>query len=97
MAAMTTALAGAFRSARLTYRAIEDIEADKAFVFRALNSDPAALGMASFAIHQPCTRQKSDKNIDTALKASLLSVFICLPNNENNEKVKDPRRSACSS
>ncbi|CAJ2513965.1 Uu.00g020840.m01.CDS01 [Anthostomella pinea] len=89
MAAMTTALAGAFRSERLTYRAIEDTEADKAFVFRDLNSDPAAFGMASFAMHQPCTRQKSDQNIESALKASLLSVFICLPGNED-EEVSDP-------
>ncbi|KAH9909946.1 acyl-CoA N-acyltransferase [Xylariomycetidae sp. FL2044] len=79
MKAMTTALAGAFRSERLIYRAVEDNDADKALMYE-MNQDPVLFGLAAVHILKPMNRQLSDKAVfDEVMKESILAVAICLP------------------
>ncbi|KAI0150147.1 acyl-CoA N-acyltransferase [Xylariaceae sp. FL1272] len=79
---MTTAIADAFRSARLIYRALEDNEADRNFVFQELNSDHITRALGDPSIHKPSSRLTSDKDFDLLLNNPLLSVVVCLPGDD---------------
>ncbi|KAK5626955.1 hypothetical protein RRF57_002670 [Xylaria bambusicola] len=87
MDSMTSALAGAFRSERLVYRAIEDNEADKSFLFTQLQLDPVASALSDPSIHRPSNRKESDQRVDALIKNPLLSVIICLPGDSLNDSL----------
>ncbi|RYC56904.1 hypothetical protein CHU98_g9312 [Xylaria longipes] len=74
---MTDAISSAFRSERLTYRAIEDDEADKNFIFAHL-SDPVTYGLSSPDIHHPVNRKTRDEKTLSGIRDSLLAVMICV-------------------
>ncbi|KAI0465519.1 acyl-CoA N-acyltransferase [Xylaria cf. heliscus] len=77
MNTMIDAIGSAFRSERLTYRAIEDNEADKSFIFTHL-SDPVTHALANPAIHRPLTRKISDEKTVARLRDAMLAVMICV-------------------
>ncbi|KAJ2992554.1 hypothetical protein NUW58_g2122 [Xylaria curta] len=77
MNTMIDAIGSAFHSERLTYRAIEDNEADKNFVFTHL-SDPVTYALANPSIHRPVSRKTSDDKTVSGINGSLLAVMICL-------------------
>jgi hypothetical protein len=77
MNTMIDAIGSAFRSERLTYRAIEDKEADKDFVFTHL-SDPVTYALSNPSIHRPVNRKTSDEKTVAGITDSLLAVMICL-------------------
>ncbi|KAI0197958.1 acyl-CoA N-acyltransferase [Astrocystis sublimbata] len=78
MDTMTTALDSAFRSARLTYRAIEDSEADKAFMYTHL-SDTLTHALSDPSIHRPVNRKTSDeKTMGRWGDKHMLAVMICI-------------------
>ncbi|KAI0522038.1 acyl-CoA N-acyltransferase [Xylaria bambusicola] len=79
MDCITSALAGAFRSKRLVYRAIEDNDADKSFLYTQLQLDPATSALSDPSIHRPSNRKESDQWVDILVSNPLLSVMICLP------------------
>ncbi|KAI1327801.1 acyl-CoA N-acyltransferase [Xylariaceae sp. FL0255] len=76
---MGPALAGAFNSERLVYRAFQNNEEDKNWVFIHVESDPLTHGLGDPAVHKPQTRQASDATMEQRLKNSVLFVMICLP------------------
>ncbi|KAI0430309.1 acyl-CoA N-acyltransferase [Xylaria sp. FL1042] len=84
---MTIALGGAFRSERLVYRAIEDNETDKSFIFTQLMLDPVTSSLSDPSIHRPKTRKESDQQVDALIRSSLLAVLICLPGDDSNAPV----------
>lgn len=84
---MTTALGGAFRSERVIYRAIEDNEADRTFLFTQLQLDPVTSSLGDPTIHRPKNRKESDRRVDTLIENPLLSVMICLPGDSSNAVV----------
>ncbi|KAI1148683.1 acyl-CoA N-acyltransferase [Nemania diffusa] len=84
---MTTAIGSAFRSERLIYRAIEDNEADKTFLFTQLQSDPVTSALGDPSIHRPRNQKTSDQAVENS-KSALLAVMICLPG--DSSKKADP-------
>ncbi|KAI0801575.1 acyl-CoA N-acyltransferase [Xylaria sp. FL0064] len=84
---MMVALGGAFRSERLVYRAIEDNEADKSFIFTQLLLDPVTSSLSDPSIHCPKNRKESDQRVDALIGNSLLAVMICLPGGDSEESV----------
>lgn len=76
MNTMIEAIGSAFRSERLTYRAIEDNEADKDFVYNHL-SDPVTYALSNPSIHRPVNKKTSDERMISGIKDSLLAVMIC--------------------
>ncbi|GAP93431.2 putative SPBc2 prophage-derived uncharacterized N-acetyltransferase [Rosellinia necatrix] len=77
MSTMVDAIASAFRSERLTYRAIEDNEADKDFVFAHL-SDPVTFALSNPAMHRPVSKKTSDEKTATGIRDALLAVMMCV-------------------
>ncbi|KAI1295166.1 acyl-CoA N-acyltransferase [Xylaria venustula] len=82
-----TALGGAFRSERLIYRAIEDCEADRSFIFTQLFSDELTASLADPSIHRPKNRKECDKEVATLIENPLLSVMICLPGDHSDAPI----------
>ncbi|KAI1418928.1 acyl-CoA N-acyltransferase [Xylaria sp. FL1777] len=84
---MTTAISGAFRSERLVYRAVEDNEADKSFIFTQLESDPITSALSDPSIHRPRNRKESDQRVESFIANAILSVIVCLPGDHSNADV----------
>ncbi|KAI1266589.1 acyl-CoA N-acyltransferase [Xylariaceae sp. FL1019] len=82
---MTTAIADAFRSKRLIYRAAEDNEADRTFVFRDLNSDHVTRALGDPSLHKSMNRVSSDKEFERQLNSTLLSIIVCLPGGDTQD------------
>ncbi|KAH7026380.1 acyl-CoA N-acyltransferase [Microdochium trichocladiopsis] len=70
-------LAGAFTSARLSYRAVEDTEAEKTWYHEHIRSDPVTFGLGDSNLVRPQTKTKSDDHL-SGISKSLLGVVICL-------------------
>lgn len=69
----------AFRSTNLIYRAIEDNDEDRAFVFEKISSDPVIAAQA-FAGCTPASKKAANDLVKTLTgDAILLAVMICLP------------------
>ncbi|KAI1840428.1 hypothetical protein JX265_013824 [Neoarthrinium moseri] len=79
METMESSLVGAFRSENLIYRAIEDDESDKHFIFRSFWSDPVNYGFALLGILRPQSRQNGYKEIEEMIRTACLAVMVCLP------------------
>lgn len=79
------AFEGAFRSNNLVYRAIEDDEADKYFIYRHMWSDVVTHGFGVFGMLRPHSRQAGYKAIEELVSSALLAVMICLPY-ENDDR-----------
>lgn len=79
MEAISEAFAGAFKTERLVFRAMEDTEAHKDWLFKNLWDNPVNFGLATPATFVPQTRKGFNKDIETITSNSLLAVFICLP------------------
>ncbi|KAI0459556.1 acyl-CoA N-acyltransferase [Xylaria acuta] len=77
MNTMVDAIGSAFRSERLTYRAIEDNEVDKDFIFTHL-ADPVTWALSNPSIHRPASRKASDEMTVSGIRDSLLAVMICI-------------------
>ncbi|KAI1748183.1 acyl-CoA N-acyltransferase [Xylaria castorea] len=77
MDTMIDAIGSAFRSEQLTYRAIEDNEADQAFIFTHL-SDPLTWALSNPSIHRPVSKKTSDERTVSGIRDSLLAVMICI-------------------
>ncbi|OIW28879.1 acyl-CoA N-acyltransferase [Coniochaeta ligniaria NRRL 30616] len=67
----------AFRSERLVFRALEDNDDDKKFIFD-LNNDPISAGMGSLAVLKPASMAEFEKATEAA-KTCRLFVVACLP------------------
>lgn len=76
---MYAAVAGAFRSERLIYRAFQDNEEDRSFAYNQLASDALTKGLADPSVHRPTSRQLQDGYIDSMLKTTVMYNIICLP------------------
>ncbi|KAK6204137.1 hypothetical protein LQW54_008369 [Pestalotiopsis sp. IQ-011] len=91
MEAISEAFAGAFKTERLVFRAMEDTEAHKDWLFKNLWDNPVNFGLATPATFVPQTRKAFNKDIETITSNSLLAVFICLP-----KKKEEPRSAQTS-
>jgi len=69
----------AWKSERLTYRAVEDTEEDRKCVHEVMNTDPVIFGQNWRLNFKPPARYVTDEYFDVALKNDLLAVMICLP------------------
>lgn len=89
------AMANAFRSKSLVYRAIEDNEEDKAFM-HSLWLDPQSLYQNKYMeLCQPISRSACDLYNTTKQPNRLINVLICLPvDNEELGNQKEPNRGA---
>lgn len=76
MDTMIDAIGSAFCSERLTYRAIEDNEADRSFIFTHL-ADTVTWALSNPSIHRPVNKKESDERT-LGLRDSLLAVMICI-------------------
>ena len=81
----------AFRSKRLVYRAIENTAEDKEFIYEQLQKDPVTTALGSPVLLRPETRAKSDEDVESVVKSSLLAVMICLPPKDNHDKSSEPK------
>ncbi|KAI8627180.1 acyl-CoA N-acyltransferase [Xylariaceae sp. FL1651] len=77
MSTIIAAFGSAFRSERLVYRAIEDNDRDKNFIFKHLRQDPVSNALASPALHRPFSQLASDQKVELVLKNALLAAMIC--------------------
>lgn len=68
----------AWKSERLIYRALEDSDADRAFVHEAIAGDPIGFALGYSEALRPQSRSMSDAIFDQLRKKGL-SVVICLP------------------
>lgn len=89
MEAISEAFAGAFKTERLVFRAMEDTEAHKDWLFKNLWDNPVNFGLATPATFVPQTRKGFNKDIETITSNSLLAVFICLPKKEEPESAAE--------
>jgi len=84
-------LLNAWKSSRLVYRAIEEDEADKAFIYEVMNGDPVAIAMGSIRPVAPANHL-SALSFYQMTKDNPLRVLICLPatatNDDDDEKQK---------
>jgi RimJ/RimL family protein N-acetyltransferase len=76
-----------FKSAGLTYRAIEDNDADRAFVY-SLRLDTAAMANSSPKVMKPRNRKEFDEFTKHMIDDLLLGVFICL--SDDSETPRKP-------
>jgi len=73
------AMANAFRSKSLVYRAIEDNEEDKAFL-HSLWLDPQSYYQNNYPqLHRPINRKTCDSYFESKESFRLINVLICLP------------------
>ena len=73
------AMANAFQSKSLVYRAIEDNEEDKAFM-HSLWLDPQSYYQNNYPeLHQPISRKTCDSYHESRKSSRLINVLICLP------------------
>jgi RimJ/RimL family protein N-acetyltransferase len=84
MEEMTARLEGVFTSKRLVYCAIEDIDAHKDFLFKAIQSDPVNAAFGSSLIPRPASKKDAAKEVQAWIDAAMLSVLICLRPEENH-------------
>ncbi|EPE26320.1 Acyl-CoA N-acyltransferases (Nat) [Glarea lozoyensis ATCC 20868] len=70
-----------FRSARLIYRAVEDDQEDKNFMYK-IQSDVAALASSDSDLLKPMTTKEANSHHAYVSSRTLLGVIICLPNPE---------------
>ncbi|KAH8910974.1 acyl-CoA N-acyltransferase [Coniochaeta sp. PMI_546] len=77
----------AFRSERLVFRALEDNEADKKFIFD-INNDPIATAMGSMVVLKPVDMGKFEKFMEYAKSCHLMAV-ACLPPLVKDDDGKD--------
>lgn len=74
---ITDGLATAFRSKRLIFRALEDNEADRDFLFTQIENDPVSTALANPAMVVPRS-SKSAQALVSELAKSTLAVIVCL-------------------
>ncbi|KAK0718596.1 acyl-CoA N-acyltransferase [Lasiosphaeria miniovina] len=74
---ITDGLATAFQSKRLTFRALEDNEADRDFLFTQIENDPVSTALANPAMVVPRS-SKSAQALVSELAKSTLAVIVCL-------------------
>ncbi|KAB5555021.1 acyl-CoA N-acyltransferase [Coniochaeta sp. 2T2.1] len=77
----------AFRTERLVFRALEDNDADKNFVFE-LNNDPVCTAMSSMTVLRPVATSTYQKFANFANDCQLLSI-ACLPPLANDAEGKE--------
>ncbi|PYI09381.1 acyl-CoA N-acyltransferase [Aspergillus sclerotiicarbonarius CBS 121057] len=82
-----------FRSARLIYRAIENNDADKAFIQQHIQNDSFGQAMSNPTLTRPRPQKDAGEFIQHLQHSSLLAVIICLPPSEScTEKGADALR-----
>ncbi|ETS82005.1 hypothetical protein PFICI_07007 [Pestalotiopsis fici W106-1] len=79
MEAMEAAFSGAFKTKRLVFRAIEETEAHKDWIFKNLWNDPVNFGLATPCVFTPQSRKGFNKDFESIMNNTLVAVFICLP------------------
>lgn len=75
----------AWKSERLTFRALEDSNADRAFVHEAIAGDPVGFALGYSEALRPQSRTMSDAIFDQLRKKGL-SVVICLPGTDGQNE-----------
>lgn len=78
-------LGRAFRSKRLTYRALEDTVEDKEFMYSRFMANPIMAGLSTPMVLQPLNRKASDERVGYIIGNSLLAVIILAPTDEPAE------------
>lgn len=79
MELMSTAFAGAFKSERLIYKAMEDTDAHKDWLFKNVWSTPVNAGLANPSVFMPASTTNCKKDFETIINKTLLPILICLP------------------
>jgi GNAT superfamily N-acetyltransferase len=82
----------AFKSARLTYRAMEDTDEDKKFFKEELNTPPECMHLTDNRLLKPKSAKDSEGDYKRIIDYSLLSVMICLPRLGNTGKAVDGKK-----
>ncbi|KAH8898302.1 acyl-CoA N-acyltransferase [Thozetella sp. PMI_491] len=86
MEEMTSVFATAFRSKRLLYRAVENNDVDKDWMYRFGPADPVSWGLASPTTFRDVSKNANLQQITKMLEGPmLLLVLICLPSGETTD------------
>ena len=88
---ITDSLVKAFRSERLIYRAFQNDEEDKTFIYEQITTDPVNYALSDPGLVAPKSKQ-GEEDLISGLVKSLLTVVLCLPAPEPFES--DPAPSA---
>jgi RimJ/RimL family protein N-acetyltransferase len=98
MESMVAAFAGAHRSKRLVFRAVEDNDEDKDYMWNNLFSNPVNTGLANIGIFRPASKKGFQKDFEMITTKTLLCVLICLPPPETQpgeeEEVEEEEEAA---
>jgi RimJ/RimL family protein N-acetyltransferase len=82
----------AFRSERLVYKALENNEADKKFLYE-IQLDPITLGQGDVATFRPQRLEDATELVDYT-KKNLISIKICIPKPLDNTDSQDTDKKA---
>jgi RimJ/RimL family protein N-acetyltransferase len=72
-----------FRSSRLTYRAMESNDEDRKYFYEELNGPPEGLFLTDMRLLKPKSAKESNEDYNEIIGSNLLSVMICLSEQEN--------------
>ncbi|KAJ5946188.1 acyl-CoA N-acyltransferase [Penicillium verhagenii] len=70
-------LSKGFVSERLLYRAVEDSDEDKEFIWKELENDPNTQSLTSVALHRPLSKKGAESHLKM-LQETLLAVIVCI-------------------
>jgi ribosomal protein S18 acetylase RimI-like enzyme len=79
----------AFKSLRLTYRAMEDNDEDKKFYHEELNAPPECIYLSDSRLLKPKSAKESNEDYKMFATTGLLNVMICLSGPGNSEEEVD--------
>jgi RimJ/RimL family protein N-acetyltransferase len=80
MEAITSRLAGIWKSERLVYRSLED--SDAAFIHKAIQSDPVNMGLGGPPLMVPPTQKGAEQDVGRIIEGCMLAVMLCLPDDD---------------
>ncbi|KAK3325203.1 acyl-CoA N-acyltransferase [Apodospora peruviana] len=89
-------LLNAWKSERLVYRAVEEDDADKAFISIAMNGDPVSVSMGSFRMCAPGSLADASKFYEWT-KNNPLRVLVCLPPSSTSPETSSDTKMDTSS
>jgi RimJ/RimL family protein N-acetyltransferase len=90
-----SAMAGAFRSERLVYQALENNDSEKKWFYK-LQLEPVGVGQSNNRIFRPYNREGTDKMFESITKSALIAVKIYLPKSPNNNEQHDDKTDSKS-
>jgi RimJ/RimL family protein N-acetyltransferase len=79
MDTISTAFATAFKTERLVFRAIEDKDSHRAWMWKHLWSNPVSTGLSSPNVFLPPSERSFKKDFERLVGNTFIAAFVCLP------------------